>query len=147
MSLEARIKAALAAIGQDVKALLGRAPPAGGDAGQVLVKISAADHAMAWATPAAGGGSALVRTVTVDFGAAGAISASFDVSAPGVAAGQAVAACVSGDAPPGGFPEDFAFNPFVLQASCPAAGLVRITAASPSGFALFGPHAVTLVTG
>lgn len=58
MTLEARILAAIQAIGQDVKALFARSMPAGGTAGQVLTKTSATDYATGWQTPAAGGASA-----------------------------------------------------------------------------------------
>lgn len=58
MSLEARIVAAVQAIGLDVKALFARSQPAGGGAGQVLTKTSAADYASTWQTPS-GGGSGL----------------------------------------------------------------------------------------
>lgn len=58
MSLEARIIAAVQAIGLDVKALFTRALPAGGTTGQVLAKTSATDYAATWQTPS-GGGSGL----------------------------------------------------------------------------------------
>lgn len=51
MSLETRIVALAQAIGADIKALLGRALPAGGSTGQVLTKTSATDYAAAWQTP------------------------------------------------------------------------------------------------
>lgn len=57
MSLEARIIAAVQAIGLDVKALFTRALPAGGTTGQVLAKTSATDYAATWQTPSGGGGS------------------------------------------------------------------------------------------
>lgn len=56
MSLESRIVALAQAIGSDIKALLGRAMPAGGSAGQVLTKSSGADYAASWQTPSGGGG-------------------------------------------------------------------------------------------
>lgn len=56
MSLEARIIALAQAIGEDIKALLGRALPPGGSAGQVLTKSSGADYAASWQTPSGGGG-------------------------------------------------------------------------------------------
>lgn len=58
MSLESRITAVVQAIGNDIKALLGRSLPAGGTTGQVLTKTSATDYAAVWATPSGGGGGA-----------------------------------------------------------------------------------------
>lgn len=53
MSLESRIVSLAQAIGGDIKSLFGRALPAGGAAGQVLTKSSAADYDAAWQTASA----------------------------------------------------------------------------------------------
>lgn len=66
MSLEARIVAAVQAIGLDIKALFSRALPAGGATGQVLAKTSATDYAVAWQTPSGGGGGASWQRVVLD---------------------------------------------------------------------------------
>lgn len=71
MSLETRLAALASAIAADIKALLGRALPAGGATGQVLAKSSATDYATQWVDQTGGG--------------------SGDVAGPSSATGNAVA--------------------------------------------------------
>ncbi|GAB3550134.1 hypothetical protein [Spirosoma fluminis] len=54
MTLKQRVEALAAAVGVDIKALFGRALPAGGTTGQVLAKTAGTDYAVGWATPSAG---------------------------------------------------------------------------------------------
>lgn len=49
MSLESRLLAFVQAVGGDIKALLGRALPAGGAVGQVMTKTGAGDYVATWA--------------------------------------------------------------------------------------------------
>ncbi|MFM9881192.1 MAG: hypothetical protein ACKVOO_12380 [Burkholderiaceae bacterium] len=70
MALSDRINALATAIGNTLRdAVLPRLLPAGGSAGQVLAKTSAADYAAAWAAPAGGGAATLTRaTLAVPYG-------------------------------------------------------------------------------
>lgn len=52
MSLESRLLAFVQAVGADIKALLGRALPAGGSVGQVMTKTGLDDYAAGWADSA-----------------------------------------------------------------------------------------------
>ena len=61
MSLASRINDGFAAVRNKLNLMVPRLLPAGGSAGQVLTKASAADYAAGWATPASrnvDGGSA-----------------------------------------------------------------------------------------
>lgn len=58
MSLQSRLATFITAVGADIKALFARALPAGGAAGQVLMKSAAGDYLVAWgALTAAPGGN------------------------------------------------------------------------------------------
>lgn len=58
MSLASRASDLATAVGNYLRdAVLPRLLPAGGSSGQALVKSSASDYAVAWATPSGGGGA------------------------------------------------------------------------------------------
>ncbi|WOP14658.1 hypothetical protein [Ottowia sp. SB7-C50] len=64
MSLASRINDGFAAVRNKLNLMVPRLLPAGGSAGQVLTKSSAADYAAGWATPASGsGGTSTSRNV------------------------------------------------------------------------------------
>ena len=82
MSLATRIADLATAIGTDIKALFGRALPAGGAAGQVLAKTAAADYAAGWVDQS--GGGAVATEVGVSLGATPSRSGRFFVVDAGV---------------------------------------------------------------
>lgn len=65
MSLETRLVALASAIAADIKALLGRALPAGGAAGQVLAKSSATDYATQWVNALTGESPTLTGAIAL----------------------------------------------------------------------------------
>ncbi len=66
MSLESRILAFVQAVGGDIKALLGRALPAGGSVGQVVTKTGPGDYVAAWADSASAPLSYAEAALTAD---------------------------------------------------------------------------------
>jgi len=54
MSLESRMVSVIQSIGADIKSLFSRSLPAGGTAGQALIKGSSTDYDTAWVTPSSG---------------------------------------------------------------------------------------------
>ena len=70
MSLASRINDGFAAVRNKLNLMVPRLLPAGGSAGQVLTKASAADYAAGWATPASGGTGGTSTSRNVDGGSA-----------------------------------------------------------------------------
>ena len=65
MSLAAQVSALATAVGNKLRdAIIPRLLPAGGSAGQALVKTGNADYAAAWASVSGGGGASLKTTTT-----------------------------------------------------------------------------------
>lgn len=85
MSLATRIADLATAIGTDIKALFGRALPAGGSAGQVLAKTAATDYAVGWVNQS---GAAAFTEVEVSLGSTPTRAGRFFVVDAGVAAGD-----------------------------------------------------------
>ena len=89
MSLATRIADLATAIGTDIKALFGRALPAGGAAGQVLAKTAATDYAVGWVNQSGGGGGS-VQKVELTVSTAVQRQAQITMSVPGTLATQTV---------------------------------------------------------
>ena len=89
MSLATRIADLATAMGTDIKALFGRALPAGGAAGQVLVKTAATDYAVGWVNQSGGGGGS-VQKVELTVSTAVQRQAQITMSVPGTLATQTV---------------------------------------------------------
>lgn len=77
MSFASQVTALAQAIGADIKALFSRALPAGGSAGQVLVKSGAADYSVNWTTP--GGVTVPGTDGQVQYASGGALAAAAKV--------------------------------------------------------------------
>lgn len=105
MTLEARLLALVQAIGADIKALLARAVPTSGAAGQVLTRTGPGATDYAWANVAGGGGgAAAVHSVVLDFGSAGLLGKTFTFAAPLATTASKVVVSVAG--PADGRPQD-----------------------------------------
>jgi hypothetical protein len=89
MSLATRIADLATAIGTDIKALFGRALPAGGAAGQVLAKTAATDYAVGWVNQSGGGGGS-VQKVELTVATAVQRQAQITMAVPGTLATQTV---------------------------------------------------------
>lgn len=90
MTLQERLTALATAIGTDIKALFGRALPAGGAAGQVLAKTAATDYAVGWVNQSGGGGGGTVQKVELTVATAVQRQAQITMSVPGTLAAQTV---------------------------------------------------------
>lgn len=144
MLLETRIKAALTAIGTDIKALFARAVPAGGATGQVLAKTGPGDYEIGWQSAAAGGGpSASVIRVEVDFGPSGSSSGTFDVAIPGLAPDTPLVASASLDMPSGVSADELELDPITVAAHAISADTARLAVGAQSR--LRGKRAINIM--
>jgi hypothetical protein len=96
---------------------------------------------------AGGGGSVVIEAVTVDFGADGALSKTFDVSVTGATVGQKVLASVSLDMPAGVDEDELEMDMITVAGRVSAADTVRLIAASVSGTAVSGQRTINLTVG